>query len=75
MNKKIKISSIDEVTRVSKNDSNSGNLESNEISPKVNNRNKNYKLFSLTLIFIGLVLVGLGFYTINYVKGESKVDI
>ena len=30
---------------------------------------------SLTLIIIGLVLVGLGIYTINYVRGESKVDI
>lgn len=47
---KIKISSIDEVTRVSKNDSNSGNLESNEISPKVNNRNKNYKLPSIDIL-------------------------
>lgn len=47
---KIKISSIDEVTRVSKNDSNSGNLESNEVSPKVNNRNKNYKLPSIDIL-------------------------
>lgn len=47
---KIKISSIDEVTRVSKNDSNSGNLESNEISPRVNNRNKNYKLPSIDIL-------------------------
>ena len=30
---------------------------------------------SFTVIIIGLILVGLGFYTINYVKGESKVDI
>ena len=30
---------------------------------------------SLTLIIIGLILVGLGIYTINYVRGESKVDI
>ena len=30
---------------------------------------------SLTVIIIGLILVGLGFYTINYVKGDSKVDI
>ena len=47
---KIKISSIDEVTRVSKNDSNSGNVESNEVSPKVNNRNKNYKLPSIDIL-------------------------
>lgn len=47
---KIKISSIDEVTRVSKNDSNLGNLESNEVSPKVNNRNKNYKLPSIDIL-------------------------
>lgn len=47
---KIKISIIDEVTRVSKNDSNSGNLESNEVSPKVNNRNKNYKLPSIDIL-------------------------
>ena len=30
---------------------------------------------SFTVIIIGLILVGLGFYTINYVKGDSKVDI
>ena len=30
---------------------------------------------SFTVIIIGLILVGLGFYTINYVKGESKLDI
>ena len=30
---------------------------------------------SVNLIIIGLVLVGLGFYTISYVRGDSKVDI
>ena len=30
---------------------------------------------SLTLILIGLILVGLGYYTINYVRNDKKVDI
>ena len=30
---------------------------------------------SLTLIIIGLVLVGLGIYTVNYVRNDKKVDI
>ena len=30
---------------------------------------------SVNLIIIGLVLVSLGFYTISYVRGDSKVDI
>ena len=29
---------------------------------------------SLKVSFIGLILVGLGFYTINYVKRDEKVD-